>query len=162
MFEQESAIYASNLGLIKAMGAAIDQAHLARPVCEGGVTAGWVLGHLAVGSDFALTLLGGPSRLPDDWRKRFGTGSKPSTSLADYPTPQELLGAVESAHAALLAAIKAADPAVFSRPHGLPWFKDSPLRTIGDVVANLMTMHEGFHLGQLSVWRRQAGFEPMF
>lgn len=41
-------------------------------------------------------------------------------------------------------------------------FKGTPITTKGHLFTQLMTIHEACHLGQLSAWRRQAGFKPLF
>jgi len=60
----------------------------------------------------------------------------------------------------LPAAVRA-DPDRMSQPQTSDFFKGSPVETIGDVVAHLMTSHLAFHLGQISAWRRLQGRPPL-
>lgn len=121
----------------------------------------WILGHLAISSDYALQAMGGPMRCPKEWHKRFGPGSPP---ISDGPKPskEELIEAVISGYAAACAASCNADPAVMARPHSAAILKDTPIKTIGDLVTHLLTTHIAFHLGQLSAWRRQIGRSPLY
>ena len=49
------------------------------------------------------------------------------------------------------------DPEKMDQPQTSDFFKDSPVKTIGDVVAHLLTTHFAFHIGQISAWRRLEG-----
>lgn len=121
----------------------------------------WILGHLAISSDYALQALGVPTRCPKEWHKRFGPGSAP---ISDGPNPSkdELIKAVIDGYAAACAASCHADAALMARPHAAAILKDTPIKTIGDLVTHLLTTHIAFHLGQLSAWRRQIGRAPLF
>ncbi len=55
-----------------------------------------------------------------------------------------------------------ADAAKLAIPHRMELFENTPLQTRGDLVAHLLATHPAFHLGQLSTWRRQMGFAPLF
>jgi hypothetical protein len=44
-----------------------------------------------------------------------------------------------------------------SQPQTAELLKNTPLKTIGDVMDHLLTTHFAFHIGQLSAWRRLEG-----
>lgn len=123
----------------------------------------WLLGHLAICTDFALKTLGRPNRLPQEWHEEFGPGSKPLSQQHAYPDKDELLIALREGHAAVAAALAEVDLTVLAEPNPLPFeFLKRHLPTKGDLLAHLMATHEAAHLGHLSNWRRQMGLAPLF
>jgi hypothetical protein len=163
MFETELRLYEFSLGLAKRMAAEIDESEMnVRPGDGSGNPPVWILGHLAVSTDFALRALGRPMLCPPAWLKMFGPGSDSGAVPEPRPTKADLMAALERGHAAVTAAVREADPAALDRPHTIPFFQGTPLRTVGDTLALLLTTHEGLHLGQLSAWRRTRGRKAMF
>ena len=123
----------------------------------------WLLGHLAICTDMALGLLGQPTRLPQEWHAEFGPGSEPLSQQHPYPDKEELLIALREGHAAVAAALEAADLETLAEKNPVPMkFLQQTLPTKGDVLAHLMATHEASHLGHLSNWRRQMGLPPLF
>lgn len=119
----------------------------------------WILGHLAIANDYALQFLGLPTTCPESWSRDFGPGSNPLEPTGPIPTKDELVRTFLTSHAAILAGLPTVDPASMSGPHGLPMAilaEFTPTR--GDLLAHLITTHPSVHLGQLSTWRRIAGF----
>jgi hypothetical protein len=49
-----------------------------------------------------------------------------------------------------------------AKPQSFPFFVNTPIKTVGDCVALLMTTHFSTHIGQLSLMRRQLGRPPLF
>jgi uncharacterized damage-inducible protein DinB len=123
----------------------------------------WILGHLAICTDFALSLLGLPMRLPKNWHEEFGPGSSPKAQQPPYPSREELLTALAAGHAAVVAALPSVDAKTLAAPNPLamPFLKKT-LPTKGDLLAHLLSTHEAAHLGHLSNWRRQMGRAPLF
>jgi hypothetical protein len=121
----------------------------------------WILGHLAVTADTAMTLLGAEKVLPSEWGALFGFGSKPTESRSRYPSKTELLQAVEQAYERVRQEVSAATPEQLSEPTSHPRMKDL-LPTTKDRIAFMLTGHVGTHLGQLSSWRRMIGLPPLF
>ncbi|MFG0326156.1 MAG: DinB family protein [Phycisphaerales bacterium JB037] len=135
-----------------------DQAMLVQLV-PGGIHPTWMLGHLAVIDDEALTWLAGvPRALPESWHDQFGMGST-VTDEGAYPTRDELIGAMADRRAALLDWLDRAGDADLLAPAS---------GRIAECAPNKMTMllqmslHEGMHLGQLVMARRAAGLERIF
>lgn len=54
------------------------------------------------------------------------------------------------------------DESLLNRPHGSPSLTGTPIVSIADMIAMLLTNHFAFHLSQLSSCRRSAGHAPLF
>jgi hypothetical protein len=147
------------LGYARLLTKEIDEAQMDVQPCAGMNTPRWILGHLALCTDYALTLLGKPTRLPGEWHARFGPGSPvPRGGDGDVPTKLELLEALAAGHAAASAAAESAMPEQLAPKHSVEIkFVRELFPTIGELVAHLFTTHEAIHLGQLSAWRRAMG-----
>ncbi len=134
-----------------------DDSQLCVPIADGGNPPAFILGHLAVINDYALRFLGESRIAPPEWHKRFRPGASPKDDSSPLPTKAELLQILEAGHERLLAAAKHAEPEQMNQLQTFDFFKDTPVETIGDVVAHMMTSHLAFHTGQLSAWRRMQG-----
>ena len=119
----------------------------------------WSLGHLVVAADGLGQALGLTSNLPDGWDKTFATGVEPSNQVSDFPSKEEILGALREHHERNTEAIKNIDPAALAAPHPNENVR-SYFPTLGDMVVFLMTGHEMDHLGQIAAWRRAMGLGP--
>ena len=131
------------------------------PTFPGANPPSWIIGHLAMASDFALMVMGQPTRLPKNWMVLFGPGSDPVKHLDKHPSRAELVAAYEAGHEAVLAAIPQVNAARLKEPSPFPPLIEH-LPTAGDLLSHLLTSHEGFHNGQLSACRRAGGFGPLF
>jgi hypothetical protein len=121
----------------------------------------WILGHLAYSADGGRALLGAEKKLPASWTAQYGPGSKCSTLRSDYPSKDELVGAVCDGFERLREAVASASPEQLARPSTNPRMKDA-LPAVKDGIAFLLTGHLGVHLGQLSTWRRMIGLPHLF
>lgn len=158
MFERECTLYAFVLGYAQRLVADLDEAEMAVQPAPGMNPPAWILGHLAIATDYALRLLGEATACPRDWHVRFGPGSVPPADPAAYPSKAELMAALERGHERVDTAARRATPERLEQPHGVEIaFLKEPLPTVGDLLAHLMTTHEAAHLGQLSAWRRLQG-----
>jgi len=121
----------------------------------------WILGHLAISADLAISRLGGQKMLPPEWLSLFGPGSKLSATRSEYPSKDELLRAVEQGFekARELAAVATSEQ--LAAPTANPMLKTG-LPTAREGVAFLLTGHLGVHLGQFSTWRRMIGLPHLF
>ncbi|MEM9185282.1 MAG: DinB family protein [Planctomycetota bacterium] len=156
-----SNLYAFTLSVAESLMRDVTDEELSHQPAAGVNTPAWILGHLAICTDSALTLLGEPRRLPDDWHNGFGRGSDPSSPDLPEVTKQELMTALREGHAAVAAALPGADPAALAAPNPLSILARA-LPTKRDLLAHLLTTHEAMHLGHLSNWRRQMGRPPLF
>ncbi|MEM6799353.1 MAG: DinB family protein [Planctomycetota bacterium] len=154
-------LYAFTLSFCESLMADVTDEELRHQPAPGVNTPAWILGHLAICTDFALTLLGQPKRLPDDWHVAFARGSDPASTEGPAPSRDQLLTALREGHAAVSEVLPAADEAALAEPNPLVILAKA-FPTKADLLAHLLTTHEAMHLGQLSSWRRQMGRPPLF
>lgn len=124
-------------------------------------TPAWLLGHLAICTDFALGILDREKQLPREWMVYFGPGSKPTPGERTWPSKQAMWESYSKGHELVDAATRDFDPELLAKPNAIE-FLAAALPTAGDLLAHLMTTHESSHLGHLSNWRRQMGRPPLF
>jgi uncharacterized damage-inducible protein DinB len=162
MFERELRLNGLMNGYLARLVEDHDDAELRTPIATGGNPPAWILAHLAVANDYALRMLGEPRIAPAEWHKRFGPGLSPKDDPNPLPSKAELLEKLGKGRQTLSAAALKADPERMGERQTIEFFKDTPVQTIGDVVAHLLTTHLAIHLGQLSAWRRTHGRPPLF
>ncbi len=122
---------------------------------------GWVLGHLAVASGMGAAYMEhsdqaepGISDVPEAWGE--SCMGEPSADRAKFGTKDQLLAELERVHALNVERFTRASDAQLAREFPNPdWRSFFP--TLGDAVFYLLSYHEGYHLGQISQWRRAAG-----
>jgi len=120
----------------------------------------WILGHLTFSCQAIGGEIGLPAWLPDDWKDRFGTGSTPNKTRSDYPSKQELLAALADGRRRLETRLHGMSESEMERP--LPDESHQAMfPTVGHAVLHILTSHAAVHVGQVSVWRRLAGFTPL-
>lgn len=122
----------------------------------------FVVGHLAMSLDLALSLLGRPGVCPPEWHSNFGPEADPAKVAIPFPSKQDYLAIMERAIEAIAVAAKSPDSAAMAAPQSFKFFVNTPIKTVGDCVALLMTTHFSLHIGQLSVMRRICGKPPLF
>jgi hypothetical protein len=118
----------------------------------------WILGHLALGMDFGLMLLGEPTPAIDAMMPTYGPGSLGGAIGDDGRSQAELLEHFRTVGDELKAKVLAANPAVFSEKQPTPFLAEE-LPTVGDLLGHVFTTHIALHMGQLSQIRRETG-EP--
>lgn len=130
--------------------------HLSLTGDKGVKTAGWLIGHLCVTGDFLRRKIGRPPLTPKDWGPKFGPGTQPSRSRADYPDMQALRAAFSGIYMDLAAVAPSLPQELLATANP---FEPARFRfaTLGDFATWIMTGHLGYHLGQLSGWRATAG-----
>ncbi len=115
----------------------------------------WTLGHLFFVESLGGRVLGLNTDVPRGWEQRFATGSVPEPNRTLYPAKSELLDRLARQRLALLGIVERLTPADIERAAPpLPVLGRSA--TWGDVLLYL-AWHEGYHNGQIAVWRRDAG-----
>jgi hypothetical protein len=149
-------ISAVNAGLFRRMLADVAPADMCRQ--PGGIVnhAAWQIGHVTFVRGAMARELGGDAGVPADWAGLFAPGTAPTADAARYPSKEELLAAFERAqrHVCELAAEAAADK--LDQPTPIERLR-ATFPTVRTLVAGMLTLHDGLHLGQLSVWRRVQG-----
>lgn len=161
MFETESRINQFLIGYCQTLSADIPEERLAEQPLPGVNHPAWILGHLAISSDFAAAVLGGEKILPQNWGTLFGPGSKLTANRADYPSKVELLEAIQSGFSRARELAASVAPEILTRPNPNRMLR-SGLPTVHDAYAFLLTSHFSLHLGQFSTWRRMIGLAPLF
>jgi hypothetical protein len=161
VFERELTLYKFNLNYLRMLTADFGESNLGVAPFAGANPPVWILGHLAVATDFAAKMLGLDAVCPKKWHVMFAPGSKPSELKPPLPTKTELLAAIESGHRRVSDAAPKASSDAMDKPHSIELLKTTVLTTVGDVVAHLMCTHESMHIAQLSACRRKAGKGPI-
>jgi hypothetical protein len=162
MFAQETTLFRFMHGYLERLMADLDEGELATPVAGAVNPPAYVLAHLAISNDFALQLLGQPTVCPAAWHEAFGPGKIPSATGVALPKKQELLDTIKLGHERVCEAAKSASAEAMSQPQKFSFFANTPIKTVGDCVALLMTTHFSTHIGQLSLMRRILGRPPLF
>jgi hypothetical protein len=162
MFANEVRASRQMLNVLRGIMKDIDDSQMTQPIAGAKNPPAFMLCHLLVSNDAGLALLGRPGQCPPEWRAAFGPGADPAAVKIAYPSKAELMERLEQSLIALGGAATEASPDVLNRPHGIPLFAGSPLETVGHVISLLLASHGAFHMGQLSLMRRQLGFAPLF
>jgi uncharacterized damage-inducible protein DinB len=162
MFEREIRLNGLMFGLLHKMLDPIDDSGLQRPLTDAGNSPAWILGHLAVANDYALRSLGEQRAASAEWHKRFRPGATPKDDTSPLPSRAELWETIETGRRRIYEACAKVEAEKMEQPHNSDLFKDTPVKSIGDVVAHLLTSHLALHVGQISAWRRLGGQPPIF
>lgn len=122
---------------------------------------GWILGHLAVVTDYVGPYLKLRRKCPAAWHKAFGSGSVPSAEMPQQ-TAAEWLSAIRAGYEDVLNALPTVDDAMMAEPHGAAILAGSRIETKGQLLTHIVTTNLAAHIGQLSAWRRAKGNAPLF
>jgi hypothetical protein len=154
-YERELTLYQMMLEYGAKLVDDLDDARLKSAIQPGANHPLWILGHLAICTDYALQLAGSPPRCPPTWHKVFAPGSDPS-KLTEVPSKQELWQALAEGHAHVAAAVAKVDPQQLRGPHQIEFLLKA-LPSKAELLSHILTTHEAVHWGQLSAWRRERG-----
>lgn len=116
----------------------------------------WITGHLALGMDFGLNLLGQPQASIQDMMPTYGPNSPGGKIGDDGRTQQSLVAHLKESGDKLAAAFQQVTNEHLDQPNPTPFLVEE-LPTIGDLLGHLMTTHLSLHTGQLSQIRRELG-----
>ncbi|MFO0926043.1 MAG: DinB family protein [Gemmataceae bacterium] len=94
MFQRECLLYAWVLDYTRKLVADLDDAEMALQPAAGLNTPLWLLGHLAICTDYAAALLGLPMVCPKEWHQMFGPGSDPARVPTPHPNKKQLVDAL--------------------------------------------------------------------
>lgn len=120
----------------------------------------WHVGHLAMVRTAVARMLGADTEpeLPMAAFAPFVRGSVPAGDAAAYPGKDALLATFRTAHRAATDALRGTDPARLGQPHTMgPVFQEL-FPTHRHMIYNMLTTHDGLHVGQLATWRGAAGY----
>lgn len=160
MFDREITLNRFLLGYFDKVVADIPDDRIAERAPGGLHPPVWVLGHLAIVGEMGLMLLGGELQHPE-WIERFGPQSSDEVEDADPHSKAEFVEVVRTAYPKLCEMLLDTPQERLDAPHGLELLEGTPIETVGDLSAHLLTTHFSFHLAQLSAWRRAAGNGPL-
>jgi hypothetical protein len=119
----------------------------------------WVVGHLAMVDNNVLGKLFPEKSIPKHgWSEKFGRQSKPSANAADYPPPDEVLAFFRDRRTSLLESIDQMSEADLEKPVPPP---APPFIQNARQMFAFLSIHEGIHMGQLSMCRRALGNPPI-
>lgn len=163
MYEREVTIYAFLLMYVQKLVNDINDTRFAEIPSPGINHPAWLLGHMAIATDYAAGLLGARIACPKAWHRLFGPGTQALPDRALYPSKSELMAALAAGHSRVVELIPSADPVALEQPHSVALGDIATLLpTKADLLAHLLTSHEASHLGHLSNWRRQLGMPYLF
>jgi hypothetical protein len=120
----------------------------------------WVIGHLT----YTCQLLGGaiglPEWLPNDFAKRFGTGSVPVADSGLYETKDNALAVLRDAQSRIAHAVDRLDDSRLDEPFPDESYCDV-FPSIRHALTQVLAGHPAYHIGQLTIWRRAMGLPSM-
>jgi len=120
----------------------------------------WVIGHLTYTCQLLGGVIGLAEWLPEDWAKRFGTGSVPISEVSLYESKDKSLAMLRDAQSRITRAVEQLDDSRLDQP-----FPDESYREVFPTIRHALTQvlvgHTAFHVGQVSVWRRAMGLPQM-
>jgi hypothetical protein len=161
MLETECVLNQFMVDYLLMLVADIEESQMDDQPCDGFNPPRWILGHLAVYSDYALRSTGARFQCPKEWHRSFARGSESGQCPVEKPSKSELVSKINVGFEMVRERCQGMDPAQLELPHSVPFLVASPLKTVGHVLAHLMTTHFASHLGQLSAWRRIRGRSPV-
>ncbi|MAI67337.1 MAG: hypothetical protein CMJ26_05625 [Phycisphaerae bacterium] len=119
----------------------------------------FVLGHLAYYFGVCIEILGGTCSFHEGEKELYEHGVDCLDDASAYPTKQECIAQYEGRLAQAIQFIASCDIEVFELSTDGRAF-EGRLDTLAQVASFMLAVHPGFHLGQLSAWRRVAGMNP--
>ena len=120
----------------------------------------WVIGHLTCSCQSLAGELALEPWLPATWEGLFGTGSLPTPTPMAYPSKIDLLTALADGVVRISDRIAILGEQGMSIPLPDERFR-ATFPTVGHAVTHILTGHAAVHVGQVSVWRRAAGYPPL-
>jgi hypothetical protein len=98
--------------------------------------------------------------LPDEWARRFGTGSAPVADGGYYENRDDALAILADAQSRLTAAVEHLNDTQLDAPLPVEAYR-VVFPTIRHALTQVLVGHTANHVGQVSVWRRAMGLPPM-
>jgi hypothetical protein len=157
MFEHERSLNEFTVQYLEKLVTDLDETDMDRQLAVDVNPPRWILGHLAVSSDYVLRIFGHRFECPIDWHRSFARGTAAASRPTTIPPKSELMQQIHDGYAAVRQLTINADSTAMNQPHSVPFLRETPIATVGDVLAHLMTTHLATHTGQISFWRRING-----
>ncbi len=155
--------YAMTLEAAQRLVADVDCADFVSAPYSDAKHAGWTLSHLCVGSGMAAQFLDESGAeapmagVPEAWAKVSSPGVPITNERSAYATKSELLAELERLHALVSDRFGSVSDEYLARAFPIEDYR-SFWPTIGHGAFYMLAYHEGYHLGQMSQWRRAAGY----
>ena len=123
--------------------------------------AAWILGHTCIYHPIVPALLRGEAFDDPADDPLFGfRGRGPLDDLSVYGSRESQIAKYVEGHETAAQALLQATPEQLQRPPSLERWRDA-YPTVEFMLPDLLLHHESLHVGQLSLWRRAAGFPPI-
>jgi hypothetical protein len=120
----------------------------------------WTIGHITAATHLLARTIGVPKWLPTEWVQHYRTGSTPVADVGPYDSKSELLSKLHDAQSKIAAAIEEMTDAQLDVPFPAESFRDV-FPTIRHALTQVLIGHTAFHVGQVSLWRKAMGLQPM-
>ena len=121
----------------------------------------WITGHLALGMDFGLNLLGISNGKSEQMMPIYGPGSSGGVVGDDGRSRSDLIQHMRTSGDQLREAVLDASEQTLSAPNSTPFLAEE-LPTVGDLLGHVFTTHIALHMGQLSQIRRELGLPSLY
>lgn len=121
----------------------------------------WIVGHLALGMDFGLMLLGIHSDNLDAMMPTYGPGSSGGSIGDDGRSQTDLIAHLRNSGDTLRAKVIEANEETLNQKQQTS-FLDQQLPTVGDLLGHIFSTHIALHMGQLSQIRRESGLPSWY
>ena len=120
----------------------------------------WILGHLLLGDTYLLSLLGVESLSSDfdGLLRHYGPGAEPTSRLEEYDSKAILIDRLSASGTRRVDAVRRMTVADLGQGMPDPYLAQAQPTIAHHLLA--LVCHEGYHAGQLSVWRRTHGLQP--
>ncbi len=153
-------IYAMTLDRATRLVDDVPDERMAEIPFEGAKNPAWVLTHLCVASGLLLDCLSGtPGELggvPGAWGEVSMPGSECRPDRSIYPSKDDLLATLRRLHSEVADRFGALSDDDLAADFPIEEYR-SFFPTNADAAVYMMAHHEGYHLGQLTQWRRASG-----
>ena len=134
----------------------LSEADAARRLSDGGNSVVFLAAHLAYSRHYVAGRLGLPAA--DNPLAPYLDGKKGIDDVSELPPLQEILSAWEAIGSHLVTSLESLDAEALARhaPHRFPIAGDNPLTLL-----TFFVQHDAYHVGQVSILRRQLGHGAM-
>ena len=125
--------------------------------------AGWTLSHLCIASGMAAQFLDesgtevSMAGVPEAWAEVSSPGVPISNERSAFATKDELLTELDRLHTLVAERFTGVSEEYLAREFPMEDYR-SFWPTIGHGAFYMLAYHEGYHLGQMSQWRRASGY----
>jgi len=140
VLSREVAINEYQLGMFQGIVADIADESLFSPAAGHGHPPVWILGHLAVCAELGQRHLGGNVEHPD-WIPLFRTGSSDAVEHDAALDAATLINAVADGYRELQSLALSQSDEFLLREHGVAGLSGTPIVTVADAIATLLTNH---------------------